>query len=168
MSAAPLLQRPLDEVHARAAHEAGDEAVGRAVIDLGRRAELLDLLVLHHRDPVGQGQGLDLVVRDVDHRRRAEALMQPLDLDPKLVAELGVEVGERLVEQEHGGVAHQRAADRDPLALARRRAGPGGGRADASICSIAAALATRWSISAFGVFAMRRPKDRFSRTDMRG
>ncbi len=44
--------------------------------------------------------------------------MQPLDLDPQLVAELGVEVGERLVEQEHGGVAHQRAADRDPLALA--------------------------------------------------
>ena len=44
--------------------------------------------------------------------------MQALDLDPELAAELGVEVGERLVEQEHRGIAHQRAADRDALALA--------------------------------------------------
>ena len=44
--------------------------------------------------------------------------MQALDLDAQLVAELGVEVGERLVEQEHGGIAHQGAADRDALALA--------------------------------------------------
>ena len=44
--------------------------------------------------------------------------MQPLDLDAQLGAELGVEVGERLVEQEDVDVAHQRAADRDALALA--------------------------------------------------
>ena len=44
--------------------------------------------------------------------------MQALDLDPQLVPELGVEVGQRLVEQEHRRVAHQRPADRDALALA--------------------------------------------------
>ena len=93
--------------------------------------------------------------------------MQALDLDPQLVPELGVEVGERLVEQEHGGVAHQRAADRDALALA---AGELVGPAveQRSICSIAAACATRRSISALGVFAILRPKDRLPRTFMRG
>ena len=44
--------------------------------------------------------------------------MQPLDLDAQLVPQLGIEVGERLVEQEDGGIAHQRAADGDALALA--------------------------------------------------
>ena len=40
------------------------------------------------------------------------------ELEPHLHPELGVEVGERLVEEEDLGVAHERAADRDPLALA--------------------------------------------------
>ena len=43
--------------------------------------------------------------------------MQPLELDAHLHAQLGVEVGERLVEQEHPRVAHDRAAERDALAL---------------------------------------------------
>ena len=44
--------------------------------------------------------------------------MQALQLDAKLGAELGVEVRQRLVEQEHVDVAHQRPADGDALALA--------------------------------------------------
>jgi hypothetical protein len=72
---------------------------------------------LHDRDAVGQRHRLDLVVRDVDHRV-LELLVQPLDLDAQFGAQLGVEVGQRLVEQEHIDVAHQRPADRDALALA--------------------------------------------------
>ena len=37
--------------------------------------------------------------------------------------ELGVEIGQRLVEQEHLGLAHQRPADRHPLTLAARKLG---------------------------------------------
>ena len=44
--------------------------------------------------------------------------MQLLDLGAHVDAQLGVEVGERLVEQEEHGIAHQRAAHRDALALA--------------------------------------------------
>ena len=44
--------------------------------------------------------------------------MQLLDLDPQLGAQLGVEIGQRLVEQKHVGLAHDRAADRDALTLA--------------------------------------------------
>ena len=40
------------------------------------------------------------------------------NLDTELGAELGVEIGERLVEQEDVDVAHQRPADSDALALA--------------------------------------------------
>jgi zinc and cadmium transporter len=61
----PQLQRRLP-VHRRRADEAGDEAVGRAVVELQRRADLLDAAVVHHDDAVGHGHGLDLVVRDVD------------------------------------------------------------------------------------------------------
>ena len=44
--------------------------------------------------------------------------MQLLDLGAHVDAQLGVEIGERLVEQEQLGIAHQRAAHRDALALA--------------------------------------------------
>ena len=54
---------------------------------------------------------------DVD-RGRGDALAQALELDPHLGAQLGVEVGERLVEQEHLRVAHDAAAERDALLLA--------------------------------------------------
>ena len=47
-----------------------------------------------------------------------EALMQLLDLGAHLHAQLGVEVGQRLVEQEHLRIAHDGAAHGDALALA--------------------------------------------------
>ena len=95
------------------------------VVDGLRVGELLDVAAAHHRDAVGERQRLDLVVGDVDHRV-LELLVQPLDLDAQLGAQLGVEVRQRLVEQEDVDVAHQRPADRDALALA---AGERGGLA---------------------------------------
>ena len=92
------------EVHLRAADEAGDEQVARMVVELERRARLLDDAGLQHHDLVGHGHGLDLVVGDVDHGR-LELVVQPGELDPHLHAQGGVEVGERLVEQEHLGLA---------------------------------------------------------------
>ena len=47
--------------------------------------------------------------------------MQPLDLAAHLVAQLRVEIGERFVEQEELRVAHDSAADGDPLALPARK-----------------------------------------------
>ena len=90
---------------------------GRLVVELVRRADLLDAAVVHHHDAVGQRHRLDLVVGDVD-RGGADLLVHLLDLDPHLDAQLGVEVGQRLVEQEHLRVAHDGAAHGDALALA--------------------------------------------------
>ena len=89
------------------------------VVELERLADLLDDAVAHHDDPVGHRHRLDLVVRHVD-RRRLEALVQLLDLGAHLHAQLRVEVRQRLVEQEHLRVAHDRAPHRDALALAAR------------------------------------------------
>ena len=90
------------------------------MVELERRARLLDDAGLQHHDLVGHGHGLDLVVGDVDHRR-LELVVQPGELDPHLHAQGGVEVGERLVEQEHLGLPDDGAADRDALALAARQ-----------------------------------------------
>ena len=109
--------RDIDEVHRRRADEAGDELVGRLAVELERLADLLHAAVLHHHHAVAEGHRLDLVVGDVD-RGGLELLVQALELDAHLHAQLGVQVGQRLVEQEHLRMAHDRAPDRDALALA--------------------------------------------------
>ena len=110
-------ERAGKKAHPGRAEEAGDEGRRRALEEVERRALLLDQPVAHQHDPVGERHRLDLVVGDVDHRR-GDLLVQPLDLAAHLVAELGVEVGERLVEQEDARAAHDGAADGDALALA--------------------------------------------------
>src|SRR5207249_3083422 len=62
---------------------------------------------------------LDLVVRHVD-RRGADPALEPFQLVASGVAQLGVEVRQRLVEQENLGIPHQGPAQRDALALAAR------------------------------------------------
>ena len=104
-------------IHLRRADEAGDENVQRMVEDFLRRADLLDLAVFHDDDPVAQCHGLRLVVGDVDERG-VQTFPKLDDLRSHLVAELRVQVGERLVHQEHLGVAHDGPADGDPLPLA--------------------------------------------------
>ena len=48
----------------------------------------------------------------------AEPLVQALDLQAHLGAQLGVQIGERLVEEEGRGISHHSAADGDALTLA--------------------------------------------------
>ena len=56
-----------EEIHARRTEEAGDEAIGRAIVELERGADLLDDAVVEHDDAARHGHGLGLVVGDVDH-----------------------------------------------------------------------------------------------------
>ena len=64
------IQLALEEVHRRAADEAGDEDVGGLVVQLLRRRDLLQLALAHHRDALPERHRLDLVVGDVDRRDR--------------------------------------------------------------------------------------------------
>ena len=118
----PLLAgRPRrQQVHGRIAEEGRYEGVGGTPVDLERRAHLHDLAAVHDADAVAQRHGLDLVVGDVDHGG-AEPAVQLADLAARRDAQRRVEIGQRLVEQEHLGVAHDRPPERDALALAARQ-----------------------------------------------
>ena len=103
----------------RDAQEVGDEQRRRLLVDLARRAGLLDAAAVHHGDAVAHRERLLLVVRDEDERD-AELLLQRLQLDLQVLAQPGVERAERLVEQQHARAQHERARERDALLLAAR------------------------------------------------
>jgi hypothetical protein len=113
----PSDDRDVEQVHRGRADEAGDEDVAgwsymsRGVAHCWRQA------VLEQGDAVTHRHGLGLVVGDVD-RGDAEAALQRRDLGAGLHAQLGVEVGQRLVHEEDLGGADDGAAHGDALTLA--------------------------------------------------
>src|SRR5580698_10219569 len=67
--------------HIAGADEAGDEFRLWPVVDILGGAELVDLAGIHHRDQIGDGHRLGLVVGDVN-RGVAVFVVQPADLKP--------------------------------------------------------------------------------------
>ena len=110
------------QIHGGRPHEGGDVGVGGAVVDVVRRAQLLQHAALHHGDAAAQGHGLDLVVGDID-AGDAAALVQAFDFGPHFHAQLGIQVGQRLVEQKQLWLTGEGAAHRHPLALAAAELG---------------------------------------------
>ena len=108
-------EQPARDGHALA-DEARDHLGRRPGIEVARRGELLDDAGVHHGHPVGQGHGLGLVVRNVDHRRPGLP-MQATELGLHLLTQMSVEIGERLVEQNQRGIGGETARQGDPLAL---------------------------------------------------
>jgi hypothetical protein len=100
-----------------AAYEARDEAVRRPLVEVLLGADLADLPLSHHHEPVGDGQRFLLVVGD-HHGGEAEGALHLPDLDPDFLAQLGVEVGQGLVEEEHVRPDRERPGERHPLLLA--------------------------------------------------
>ena len=89
----------------------------RLLVELHRRAHLLDPALVEDGDPVAHRQRLVLVVGDVDEGD-ADLALDRLQLDLHLLAQLQVEGAERLVEQQHLGPVDDRPRQRHPLALA--------------------------------------------------
>ena len=81
-----------------------------------RRADLLDEAVLHDDDAVAQGHGLGLIVGDVD-KRGVDALPQLDEFGPHLIAELGVQIGQRFVHQQYLRVNNNSSSQSNPLLL---------------------------------------------------
>ena len=109
----------LDRQRARIADEAEDERDWRLVVDLVGRADLLDLALAHHHQPVRQLQRLFLIVGD-EHRGVAGAVVDLAQPFAQLLADLRVERAERLVEQQHARLDGQRPRQRHALPLAAR------------------------------------------------
>ena len=105
-----------------AAHERGHEIRGRPVPDLLGRAALLDAARAHHDDAVRQAQRLVLVVRHVEHRD-AELALQAAQLGAHLHPQLGVQVGQRLVQQQQARPQHDGPGQRHALLLPARQVG---------------------------------------------
>ncbi len=101
------------------ADEVGHEARGRLLVDLVRRADLGDAAGVHDGQPRRHRHGLFLVVRHHDEGE-AELFLQAHHLEARALAQLAVERGQRLVEQQQLGPLHQRPCQRHPLALAAR------------------------------------------------
>ena len=97
-----------------------DERGRRVVEDLLRRSDLLDAPVIHDDDPIGDLERLLLVVRDED-AGHVDFVVQATEPLAKLLAHLGVERAEGLVEQQHAGLSGERARQRDPLPLPARQ-----------------------------------------------
>jgi hypothetical protein len=143
------LDAAVEKVHRRGADEAGHELVVGIVVKMQRRADLLDDAVMHDDDLVGHRHRLDLVVGDIDGRR-LEALVQLLDLAAHRHAQLRVEIGQRLVEQEDLRIAHDGAAHGDALALAA------GERAGIALQQLVEAEDARGVLDALVDLALRR------------
>jgi len=95
------------------------ERRGRAVVDLVGGADLLDAALVHDDHAVGDLERLLLVVGDED-AGHVDLVVQPAQPAAQLLADLGVERAEGLVEQQHLGLDGQGAGQRDALALAAR------------------------------------------------
>jgi len=64
-----------------------------------RRSHLLEATAIDHRDAIRQRHRLGLIMRHVKERK-PELSLQRAKLEAHLLAQLGVEIGERLVEQQ--------------------------------------------------------------------
>ena len=89
------------------------------LVHLRGRADLLDPALVEDGEAIGHRERLLLIVRDVDERD-ADLALDRLQLDLHLLAELQVERAQRLVEEQYPRLVHDRARERDALALAAR------------------------------------------------
>ena len=87
--------------------EAIHEGRGRVAIDLFRRAHLLPPAVVHQHHAVGHFQRFFLVVGDED-RGDVQLVVEPAQPAAQLLAHLGVQRAEGLVEQQHPRLDRQR------------------------------------------------------------
>src|SRR3954454_9073980 len=104
----------------RRSHEARDERRNGLVVDLGGRADLLHLALVHHDDLVGKLERFLLVVRH-QKARHAELAVKLVEPTPEILADLRVERPERLVEQQDLRLRCERARQRDTLPLPARQ-----------------------------------------------
>ena len=112
-----LEKRHDDALDARGpSHEARDERIGRRTVELVRRAHLLQPSAPEHRDAVPEIERLLLLVGH-QHGGDPDAVDQVVELAAGALPEGGVEVRERLVQEQHSRLRRQRPGERHPLLL---------------------------------------------------
>ena len=162
----PLVDAPVKQIDV--AQEVEHERVRRVVVDLVGRPDLLDLALVHHDHPVRDLQRLLLVVRDED-AGDVQVVVQAAQPAAQVLADLGVQRAERLVQQQHLRLHGQRPRQRHPLPLPAGSC-DGNRFASPSSCTICSRDITRSVISALDGRncrgRTRRPNAMFSKTLM--
>src|SRR5215207_2594781 len=110
-----ILHLGLYEIHL--ANEVGDKTAGGMLIELGRTGDLADPAEIHHSDAIGHGERFILVVGH-DNEGDADGALKPCQFELHLLAKLGVESGERLIEKQHLRPLNQSASEGNTLPLA--------------------------------------------------
>ena len=147
------------------ADEAHHELVGGMLVEVVGGAGLLDPALVHHHQLLGDVHRLLLVVGDED-RRHVHLVVEVAQPGAQVLADLGVERAEGLVEQQHLRLDRQRPGQRHALALA---AGELGGEAVGEPVELDQAAAARArGRRSRGFFHLRifSPKATFSNTVM--
>ncbi len=93
------------------------KVVAGPLVDRLRIRHLLDHAAVHDRDAIGHRERLLLVVRYVDEGDPDVAL-DALELDLELLSQFEVERAQRLVEEQHRRLIHERAREGHALLLA--------------------------------------------------
>ena len=104
------------------ADEVGHEGVLRLVVNILRSADLLDLARVHDHHGVRHGQGLLLIVGDID-KGDAHGLLDALKLILHVLAQAQVQCAQRLVQQQDLGPVDQSAGDGHALLLSAGQRG---------------------------------------------
>ena len=84
--------------------------------DLLGRAHLLDDTILHDHNPVTQRHGFRLIVGNINEGG-VDALAEHQDLSAHLVAQLGIQIGQRFIHQEHLRLSYNGTPDSHTLPL---------------------------------------------------
>ena len=105
------------EIDGGVAQEAGDFGGDRIAVDVGRGVDLGEAVVVENRDTVAERHRLLIVLGDVEDGG-ASLFQEARQFDAHLVAQLGVDISERIVEQQQLRAAHQGAGEGRALFLA--------------------------------------------------
>jgi ABC-type molybdate transport system permease subunit len=106
-----------DGENVRLAEEPGGEGAGRGAVKFERRAGFNDPATIHDDDPVGHRHCFRLVMRNVD-AGGADPFVEIDQLLAQRVAQLGVKIGQRLIEQQQTWLHDDGAGQRHALLLA--------------------------------------------------
>ncbi|MNV39841.1 hypothetical protein D3C71_1314320 [compost metagenome] len=109
----------LGREHIGLAQEAAHEMAGRPFVGLEGFGHLFHAALVHDHDAVRQRQRLGLVVRDQDGGG-ADGALDAAQFQLHFLAQLGVQVRQRFVQQQHAGPDDQRAGQGHPLLLPAR------------------------------------------------
>src|SRR4051812_9655927 len=108
------------QIHCGTSQKTRDEEIRGPLIDAHRLINLLNDASIHDRDTLSQRHGFDLIVSDVDHRRRERA-MQPRDFSSRRGAQARIEIRQWLIEEKYLRLTHQCTTERDTLTLTTRK-----------------------------------------------